>query len=368
MIRSTGICVLILTLLTWGSAYSNELSVSDAKLVHKCKSLAQDPWDPRSTSTDVRISNIPYHESIDICSDALSKLAFADREILEDLRHWLARSLIAKSFQKGRSFDPKGIKLLHDLSGSGYCSAYVGLLRIYRYALTLPVAERERVLQELVYGSNQDNEDGDPNFEGCTKLSHLMAQNGFDSVIYNKRQTKDKKIKAVKANISYAKKTKDADTLYWAFYSYNTLSESERQDVWPDSSLTEELLNESATQGHVGAMLQYYDNFFESENTALARKSDMWLEKATALKTDGALVRCITSSADIGDDVRSQCLRTFSNQALKSKATKIKPVFQKIAESNSSSKSSGKKLTREQILSAFSEQMILKMYSPPLEW
>lgn len=368
MIRSTGICVLILTLLAWGSAHSNELSVSEAKLMHKCKSLAQDPWDHRSTSTDIRISNIPYHEAIDICSDALSKLAFADREILDDLRHWLARSVIAKSFQKDRSFDPKGIKLLHDLSDSGYCSAFVGLLRIYRYALALPVPGRERVLQELVYGSDQDNEAGDSNFEGCTKFSHLMMQKRFDSVIYNKRQTKDKKIKAVKANINYAKKTKDADTLYWAFYSYNTLSESERQDLWPDSGLMEELLNESATQGHVDAMLQYYDNFFNSENEALVKKSKKWLEKAVALKTDGALVRCIATSADIGDDARSQCLRTFSNQSLKPTAIKIKPVFQKMAENNSSSKTSSKKLTREQILSAFSDQMILKMHSPPLEW
>jgi len=132
--------------------------------------------------------------------------------------------------------------------------------------------------------------------------------------------------------------------------------------------LMEELLNESAVQGHVGAMLAYYDNFFDSEDAALAKKSETWLEKAAALKTDGALVRCIATSADIGDDARSQCLRTFSNQSLKPTAIKIKPVFQKMAENNSSSKTSSKKLTREQILSAFSDQMILKMHSPPLEW
>ena len=114
------------------AGYAGELSSP----VAQCMALASDPWDLRFEKTGQKIRLIEYEKAVPACRSALEL-----EPDNQDIRHGLARALIAQSFQQTNTISTEGVKIEWNLANAGYVPAMTGLYYLYQYGWSIKKAK-----------------------------------------------------------------------------------------------------------------------------------------------------------------------------------------------------------------------------------
>ena len=358
-IRSNVFLFLVLSnLLNSNNSHASQFTLD--QLLENCERLAGDPWDPRSKDRNIRISNIFYEKAVGICRQAVSRKSELTNSSKDDVEHWMARSLLAASFQTDGGFDPKGLDILKMLMLKNYCPSAAALQRIVTYTINLHFADRERILGSYDFENlvNTINKNSDI-YLLCPNYRVLVDISRFDQSISSGPGDKQERFTRSVSILRQAIEDENPDAQYrLVLAAYASLDKINRDSIERHSAFAE-LLGQAATQTHVSSMLLYYTILEKSKVQKIRRNAIRWLEKAISLRSPRALLECVISKPNKFSRDRKFCRESLNNKILLAKVDEITSAFIELSKTPKD---------RQKRIAAYQKSAILTSGTLELEW